>query len=167
MKPFFSVSELAVKTNQSKANIRRLIKKYNEVNDRNPIFKVYNEWFIPSSVWKEFLPKNIKKNKLFALSVDCYNDYSEDDMHKILQYVVSETKDIVSEIHYVIQQKHGKDNNGRNHFHFFMKCSNRKKFKSIFKENFGDIHFYATPIYELQGWQNYIQRFGETLHRIP
>jgi hypothetical protein len=161
---YLKVNEIATITNQSTRNVRRILAKLrDEVNNQLLLNKdVNNIWAVHHLLLPKFSPKRIRKNKYYALSFDPCFAYSEADIEQIMKFVFEQLDD-KSEINYTIEQK---KENGKNHLHCFVKCENKRKMIEAIRLGFAQISYKQTPIYDLQGWKDYITKENNEIKKL-
>lgn len=162
---YLKVNEIATITNQSTRNVRRILAKLNDEKNNELFLKkdVNNIWAVHHLLLPKFSPKRIRKNKYYALSFDPCFAYTVADIEQIMEFVFNQLGDDKTEINYVIEQK---KENGRNHLHCFVKCENKRKLLQSIRTGFAQISYKQTPIYDLQGWKDYITKENNEIKKI-
>jgi transcriptional antiterminator len=162
---YLKVKEIAQITNQSTRNVRRILSKLKDEKNNELLLKKDkdNIWAIHHLLLPKFSPKRIKKNKYYALSFDPCSNYEVNDIEKIMQFVFDKLGLENAEINYVIEQK---KENGKNHLHCFVKCENKRKLLQTIRLGFAQINYKQTPIYDLQGWKEYITKQNNTIKKL-
>ena len=158
---YLKVKEISSKYDMTARNVRRIISKIAENYSEVMLYKnKNNQWLIHSLLLPKFQPQRLRKSKYYALSIDpCYN-YSDAEIVEIMEFVFSQMNDNKLEINYVIEQKKA---NSQNHIHCYVKCSNKKKLMQCIKLGFSKVSYHQSPIFDLNGWKNYITKDNNTI----
>lgn len=161
---YLDVKTISKETKQSARNVRRIIKKIeNEVNTELLYQDKNNCWQVHQLLLGRFKPQRTRTDKYYALSLDpCYH-YSKQEIREIMIFVCQQMKDECSEIHYTIEQKKA---NGQNHLHCYIKCANKRKLIDCFRLGFSRLSYYQSPIWDLEGWKQYMTKDGNTIDTL-
>lgn len=164
-KEYYTVAEVSGETKLSGKQIRnRILKFKSEGEYKNMITKdVQGRWIIHRMIISKFRPERIRKTKFYALTVDPVDFYSEEDLKKIMDFVLSElpVKDV--EINYTIESK---KSNGFNHLHLFTNCTNKKTLIRTLRIAFSRMSYKESSIFDSDGWESYIQKDGYKIIKL-
>lgn len=158
---YMNVKEISQITLQSTRNVRRIIKKIESEVSKELLHQDNNSnWRIHHLLLSRFKPQRTRLNKYYALSIDpCYN-FSETEIDEVMKFVFDQMSDNTLEINYVIEQKKA---NNQNHIHCYVKCSNKKKLMQCIRLGFSQVSYHQSPIFDLNGWKNYITKVNNTI----
>lgn len=155
---YLTVKEISKKYDMSARNIRRIISNLTEDFGEETLYKDKNhQWQVHRVIVEKFKPKRIRKNKYYALSIDPCDNYTKPTIEAIVKLVFAQMGDEMSELNYTIEQK---KSNNLNHLHCFVKCANKQKLIRNFRLEFSRISFRQSPVFDIDGWMNYITKDG-------
>lgn len=155
---YYSTTQIAKKYGMNIRHIRRMVSnKSKQLNNKTLIHKDKNgSWQVNHVALHYFKPKYIPKDNYYALSLDPVVDYTESEIHEIMNYIGSISSDFVEEINYVIENK---KKDVKAHIHMFIKSKNKRKLLKSFRTAFGeDVSYRQSKIYDLSGWKDYITK---------
>lgn len=158
---YFTVKEISSKYEMTTRNVRRIISSLADNCSEAMLYKNKNgEWMVHHLLVPKFKPQRTRKNKYYALSIDPCMDYNKSDIDVVMKFAYEQMGDDVLEINYVVEQK---KSNNRNHLHCYVKCSNKKKLINCFKLGFSKISYHESAIFDLNGWKDYIKKYGSQI----
>jgi transcriptional antiterminator len=161
---YLSVSEISKLFNVSKRNIRRIINKIVDVTNKNLLGKDNNGfWIVHRMLLSKFKPQRVRKQPYYALTIDPSSNYTNNEIHEIIQFVVKNTNDDDIEINYSVEQK---KSNGKNHVHCFIKSGKKKRIIELITLGFSQLSYKETEIFDLEGWKKYITKDGSQIKTI-
>lgn len=159
MELYFSSKELSKKIGLSTRHVRRLIRKQSlDLDDESLIYKDKKSgcWYVHESIVDSFRPKNIqRKKKEYALTIDTSDNINENDLISYTNYVLDASKNIVEEVDYTIDFK---KKNHKPHLHMLVTCNDRTALIRNFRDMMGSISFKEKPVYDREGWINYMTK---------
>jgi hypothetical protein len=160
-----TVVEVSKITQQSTRNVRRIIERIKEQVDSTKLFKdeESNVWNIHPSILHKFKPQRIRTNKFYALTIDPCSVFSEQDLDKVMEYVVELMGEVETEIHYVVEKK---KSNAQNHLHCFVKCSNKRKLIQNLRVAFSTLSYNQSAIFDLESWKSYITKENNKIKKV-
>lgn len=163
-KEYLTASEISKEHKVSARYIRKLINEMLEEDKTNLIHKDNtNRWMVHRLLLPKFKSKRSKAKKYYALSIDPTANYDEEEIDKIMNFVVSNMADSPLEIHYTIERKKA---NGRNHIHCYIYCAQKKKLIENIRLGFSSVSYQQQEIFDLIGWKNYITKDGSTIKTL-
>ena len=155
---YLTVKEISKKYDMSARNIRRIISNLTQDFGEKTLYKdKSHQWQVHRLIVEKFKPKRIRKNKYYALSIDPCDSYTKPTIEAIVKLVFEQMGGEMSELNYTIEQK---KKNNLNHLHCFVKCTNKQKLIRNFRLEFSRISFRQSPVFDLNGWMDYITKDG-------
>jgi hypothetical protein len=149
---YLTVKQISELTNQSTRNVRRII--FDILEDEGPctIHKDGNlKWRVHQLALDRFAPTRKKWVKRYALTIHLHYCYLESDIHRIMKFVLDNTKDDKLEINYSL---HGKGN--QFDVNCFVKSNGKKKLYDSIHEAFSRAICIRDNIYDFKDWSSYI-----------
>jgi hypothetical protein len=163
-KEYLTVTELSKLHQVSTRQIRRIISKLIPDTTEQLIYKDNNDiWNVHHLLTSRFKPQRTRKDKFYALTIDPVHEYSESEIHEIVNFVYDQMADEGLEINYSVEAKKA---NGRNHIHCFIKCKNRKKLIDLMRLGFSTVSYHEATIYNLEGWKSYITKDSNNIKTL-
>ena len=158
-KEYYKVYEISkmykITTRYVRAKIKEL-KKTEKFNNR--IIKDNNgQWLIHELTLPNFKRQRKQKQPYYALTLDFKTNYSTKDIEQIIKFVCNNSSMDNLEFYYTIEIGSLR---GKNHIHAY--TNNRSKTELIknLRLGFSDVGYKETPIFNLEGWKNYITKNG-------
>lgn len=160
-----SVNEVSKLTQQSTRNVRRIIDGIKEQVDTTKLFKDEEShvWNIHPEILDKFKPQRIRTNKFYAMTIDPCAVFSEQDLDKVMKYVIELMGEVETEIHYVVEKK---KSNAQNHLHCFVKCSNKRKLIQNLRLAFSTLSYHQSAIFDLESWKSYITKDNNKIKKV-
>ncbi len=156
-KEYLTVNDISKQTDMSSRNVRRIINAIEKNHSKELIHKDNNQqWQIHHILMSKFKPQRKRLKKYYALTIDPTTAYSNEDIHKLMKYIVDNMETGSVELNYVIEKKKGSDQ--RNHIHAFVRCSNKKRLIELIRMAFSTVSYHTADVFDLYGWESYITK---------
>lgn len=163
-KEYLTINEVAIKHQVSTKTVLRRIKHL--LSDVSPLMLYKDKgytWRIHHLLIPKFRPKYKEKIKTYAFSIDPCEFYSEEDIHKIMDFVFENVCDNNLEIEYVVEQK---VSNSKNHIHCLLTTENKQKILESVRLAFGKVSYKLIPAYDKAGWKGYMMKYIKHLKQL-
>ena len=152
---YLRVSDIAKEKKITNRTVRNKIQKIvGFVGDNKIIRDKNNEYRVHKSLLNQFEPQRVHKTKHTAITIDPVYSYTDEDLKKIMNWILEMVNDEV-EINYSIEKKKA---NGNNHLHIYTEKSVSNKFLKCAKIAFPKMSYHLAEIYDLEGWKSYMQK---------
>lgn len=152
MNEYMTVKEIAIEVGLSTQTIRKRLK--NISNNKLLLHTTSTgEYKIHRLLLPKFAAKKISKEFTYTLDFD--NGYSDNDIHNVMNYILSLLNDFEITIQYVIEQKK-KDNTP--HIHGIIKGITKTNFIKYVHKGAINKSYMIKPMYDVKGWLNYITK---------
>jgi hypothetical protein len=160
MNEYMTVKEIAIEVGLSTQSIRKRLNNIN--NNELLLHKTSNGEY---KIHRLLLPKfaAIKMSKEFSYSLDFDKGYTDNDIHNVMNYILSLLNDFEITIQYVIEQKK-KDNTP--HIHGIIKGITKTNFIKYVHNGVINKSFMIKPMYDVKGWLNYITKESKEIITI-
>ena len=149
-KEYYYTDEVAIIYSISTKTVSRRIKELTGENDSKLIVKKNGRWRIHSLALPKFKPRK-KDDEFTALTIDPVINYNQDDLQSVIDYINDKVSSPL-EFYYSIETK---DKDGKPHVHAYLPTDQFKNYLKVLR-SLVEVSYRATPIYDLEGWQNYI-----------
>jgi hypothetical protein len=156
MNEYYTVKELSKEYRLTSRNIRKVITNMFGNTSKELLYKdKNNQWRIHHILKNKFKPKKKMKSRYYALSIDLCFNYSKEDIHEIMRFVVNHMNDPLLEVNYTIETKKA---DGTAHLHCFINCKQKRKFIQTIRLAFSSVSYKEDEIFDLTGWKEYITK---------
>lgn len=160
-KDYNTVQDLSKRFMMGARNIRKIVDKLKSSVSSDLLGKDANgRWLIHNILASKFKPTRKLVQQYYALTIDPPSEFTEAEIHKVMQFVIDRMQGPTLEINYVIQKKKA---NGKKHLHCYINCKQRRKLLENLRLGFSNMGYKVTEINDLQGWKNYITRDGDKI----
>ncbi len=161
---YMTVKEISLKVNMTMRNVRKIIASLITEKSELMIHKdKNNSWQVHHLLIPHFQRKRNKKERFYALSIDPSCNHTEKEIDEVLKFALDEIDQIDLEFYYSIEQK---VKGGKNHFHCYTNCRQKKKLITALKFGFSKMSYMESVIFDLEGWKNYITKTGTKIKMI-
>ena len=118
------------------------------------------QWLVHHLALPNF--KRIRKPKqpYYALTVTFNSNYTRKNVEDVMKWVFDSTGIDGLEMHYSIETGAIA---GKKHVHSFTNCNQKRKLMTNLKLGFSEVGYKEVPIYDLEGWKNYITKDGNKI----
>ena len=152
MNEYMTVREVANEVGLSLQSVRKRLKTI--TSNKLLIHTASNgEYQIHRLLLPKFAPKKIIKE--FSYSLDFDNGYSDNDIHNVMEYILSLLNDFEVTIKYTIEYKK-KDHTP--HIHGIINGITKTNFIKYVHKGAINKSYMIKPMYDVKGWLNYITK---------
>jgi hypothetical protein len=153
---YYTVKQISKMKKMSRRNVIKIIHKILPNCTKEMVHKnKSNQWLVLHTKLELFTAKNKKRSKYYGLTIDPVFNYSQSDIHTIMEWVYTYMNDDSIEINYVIEQK---TLTGTNHIHCYINCNQKRKLIQSLRLGFSQISYKESEIFDLTGWKDYIKK---------
>jgi len=151
---YLTVKQISELTNQSTSNVRKIILDIMGDLGACNIHKDGNlKWRVHKGNLPSFASTRKKWTKRYGFTIYPYYTYSKSETHRIMKFVLDNTKDDKLEMTYTIVAV---DEAAVAQLHCFVKSNARKKLLKSIHEGFPRATCIRDDIFDFNDWRNYI-----------
>ncbi len=154
---YLTVTDLSRIHGLGERQIRKMIDKIKPTTTPQLIWKdANNRYMVHPILTSRF--KRVRKpvQKYYALTVSPSYEYTEKDLHQIMDYVIRKMEGAV-EVNYTVETN---KTDNRNHLHCYINCNQRRNLMRLIKEGLDKINFCSKHIHDLEKWRQYMTKSG-------
>lgn len=159
---FLTPKDIAIKCGVTARYVRMIV---NDIHQDYPdLIKNENtKWLISDTLLHLFKPKRNKSTHNLAITIDPPKGYKEDDLHTILEYIISKVSNKI-EFNYTIENK---KSNGKPHIHGYVKThKNKRELVRLINEYLPESSYNFKHLYDLGSWKKYITKDGNKIKTL-
>ncbi|PQJ31915.1 hypothetical protein BST92_08235 [Nonlabens arenilitoris] len=164
-KEYYRVHEISKMYKITSRYVRTKIKQLKDSGKFNNRIEKDSEgqWLVHHLALPLFKRQRKQKQPYYALTVTFNNDYTNKDVETVMNWVCDRTGLNDLEFYYTIEKGLKTD---KTHVHSFTNCKTKRKLIENLRLGFSKVGYKEVPVYDLEGWKNYITKEGNKIIEI-